>query len=215
MAAGPGDPVSAADRAVALFHRQAELHPGLEARLRRRWKQSQDAARHRRGRRLARWIRLWGGSVGEGLRVEEGVHLRHLPHAGWVLGDHVYLGRGLVLDIWPGAHFELGDRVKLMHYVVVSAVEHLAVQDRAQVGECATLRDNDHDTAAGTSMSTAPVLSAPTRIGADAWIARGVAVTAGSSVGSGTVVGANAVVRGELPSDSVAVGMPARVIRPR
>lgn len=203
------------DFGIALLRRHADAHPGGEARLRRRWKRSQEASRVRRGRRLARWIRLWGGTVGEGLRVERGVHLRHLPHAGWALGDHVYFGRGLVLDVWPGARFELGDRVKLMHFVVVSAVEHLALHERAQVGECATLRDNDHDTAAGTSMSTAPVVSSPTVIGADAWIARGVAVTAGSTVGSGTVVGANAVVRGELPSHSVAVGLPARVIRSR
>jgi acetyltransferase-like isoleucine patch superfamily enzyme len=207
--------MSLVDVGIRLLRAQADRHPGREERLRKRWKRSQEAARLRRGRRLARWVRLWGGTVGEGLRVEEGVHLRHLPHSGWVLGDHVYLGRGVVLDVWQGGRLELGDRVKLMHYVVVSVVERMTLGDHTQVGECATLRDNDHDTAAGVSMSKAPVVSAPTTIGADAWIARGVTVTAGSTVGSGTVVGANAVVRGELPSDSVAVGIPARVIRSR
>ncbi|HEX8004641.1 MAG TPA: acyltransferase [Mycobacteriales bacterium] len=183
--------------------------------MRTRWKRRQDAARRLRGRRLAWWIRLWGGQVGSGLRVEKNVHLRHLPHSGWRLGDDVYLGVGVVLDVWPGAAFELGDKVKLMHYVVVSTVERLVLDARAQVGECATLRDNDHDTAPGVSMSEAKVISAPTTIGADAWIARGVCVTSGSTVGAGAVVGANAVVRGEIPPNTVAVGVPARVVRER
>lgn len=177
------------------------------------------AARHRRWRRRGRWltlwIRLWGGRVGTGLRVEGKVHLRHLPHKGWRLGDDVHLGVGVVLDVWPGAELVLGDRVKLMHYVVVSAVERIELEHHAQVGECATLRDNDHDTAAGVSMSTAKVVSKPTFVGADAWVARGVCVTSGSTVGAGAVVGANAVVRGEIPPNAVAVGVPARVVRER
>src|SRR5436305_9552851 len=77
----------------------------------------------RRGRRLARWIRLCGGTVGTGLRVEEHVHLRHLPHAGWSIGDNVYLGRGVILDVLPTARLHLGDRVKLMHYTLVGVAE--------------------------------------------------------------------------------------------
>jgi acetyltransferase-like isoleucine patch superfamily enzyme len=186
-----------------------------EARLRRRLDKARRAAQLRRGRRLAFWIRLWGGRVGTGLRAEKGVHLRHLPHAGWQVGDHVYLGRGVILDVWPGGHLVLGNRVKLMHYVLVSTVERIELDDLSQVGECATIRDNDHDLAPGVSMSKAPVVSAPTRVGADAWIARGVCVTAGSDIGAGAVIGANAVVRGAIPADSVAVGIPARVIRAR
>jgi acetyltransferase-like isoleucine patch superfamily enzyme len=180
-----------------------------------RWRSHRDRKRLRRGRRLAFWIRLWGGHVGRGLRVEGKVHLRHLPHRGWHLGDDVHLGVGVVLDVWPGADLVLGDRVKLMHYVVVSAVESMTLEHHAQVGECATLRDNDHDLTAGVSMSEATVTSKPTRVGADAWIARGVCVTAGSAVGDGAVVGANAVVRGEIPPGTVAVGVPARVVRER
>lgn len=180
-----------------------------------RWREHVRRAQRRRGRRLARWIRLWGGHVGSGLRVEKGVHLRHLPHRGWRLGDGVYLGVGVVLDVRHGAAFVLGDRVKLMHYVVVSVAESVTLEERAQVGESATIRDNDHDTTAGVSMSEAPVVTRPTFVGKDAWIARGVCVTSGSTVGAGAVVGANAVVRGEIPPGTVAVGVPARVIRER
>jgi len=180
-----------------------------------RWRALRDRRRLARGRRLAFWIRLWGGHVGKRLRVEKGVHLRHLPHKGWRIGDDVHFGVGVVLDVRNGAEFVLGDRVKLMHYVVVSVAESLVMEHHAQVGESATLRDNDHDTAGGVSMSVAKVVTKPTFVGADAWIARGVCVTSGSTVGAGAVVGANAVVRGEIPPNTIAVGVPARVVRDR
>jgi acetyltransferase-like isoleucine patch superfamily enzyme len=184
-------------------------------RMRTKFARAQRKAQLRRGRRLAWWIRLWGGTVGARLRVEKGVHVRHLPHAGWQIGADVYLGRGVILDVGPDARFELADRVKLMHYTLVGVVESVTIDEYAQVGECSTIRDNDHDTTAGVLMSRAPVRSKPTRIGRDAWIARGVAVTAGADIGAGAVIGANAVVRGAIPDNVIAAGVPARVIRPR
>lgn len=49
----------------------------------------------------------------------------------------------------------------------------------------------------------------------DCWIAADAFVMPGSTVRAGTVVGARALVEGELEGWSVAVGEPARAIRPR
>jgi acetyltransferase-like isoleucine patch superfamily enzyme len=40
-------------------------------------------------------------------------------------------------------------------------------------------------------------------------------VLKGADIGPGAIIGANAVVRGEIPENAVAVGVPARVIRTR
>ena len=50
-------------------------------------------------------------------------------------------------------------------------------------------------------------------IGDGAWLGHGAIVLPGSVVGRHVIVGAGAVVTGELPDFSVAVGNPARVIR--
>ena len=55
----------------------------------------------------------------------------------------------------------------------------------------------------------------PVHVGADVWLGAHAVVTAGSTIGKGSVIGANAVVRGEIPPEAVAVGIPARVIRQR
>lgn len=52
-------------------------------------------------------------------------------------------------------------------------------------------------------------------IGNDVWLGARVIVTAGVSIGNGCIVGAGAVVTKDLPDGSIAVGVPARVIKSR
>ena len=54
---------------------------------------------------------------------------------------------------------------------------------------------------------------APVRIGRGAWLGENAVIMPGVTVGRGAVIGANAVVREDVPDYSVAVGVPARVIR--
>lgn len=51
---------------------------------------------------------------------------------------------------------------------------------------------------------------APVVVGDDVWIAHGAVIEAGARIGSGSVVAAAAVVRGDVPPRSLAIGYPAR-----
>lgn len=53
----------------------------------------------------------------------------------------------------------------------------------------------------------------PITIGDDCWLGGGVIVCPGVTIGDRVVVGAGSVVVHDIPSDSVAVGNPARVVR--
>jgi acetyltransferase-like isoleucine patch superfamily enzyme len=55
----------------------------------------------------------------------------------------------------------------------------------------------------------------PVRLGHDVWIGHGVTVLPGVSIGNGAAIGAGAVVTKDVPAYTVAVGIPARVLRPR
>jgi hypothetical protein len=52
-------------------------------------------------------------------------------------------------------------------------------------------------------------------IGHDVWIGHGAIVLPGRHIGTGAVVGAGAVVTKDIPAYQIAVGNPARVLRPR
>lgn len=54
-----------------------------------------------------------------------------------------------------------------------------------------------------------------TKIGHDVWMGQGVRILPGAQIGNGVIIGAGAVVAGHVPSYSVVVGNPAKVIRLR
>lgn len=49
----------------------------------------------------------------------------------------------------------------------------------------------------------------------DVWLGHGVTVTAGVRIGKGSIIGAGAVVNKDIPPYSIAVGVPAKVIKSR
>lgn len=171
--------------------------------------------RRARGSWLKLVIRLWGGHVGRGFMVDPGVHLRQPPSQRWHIGDNVYLGKDVILDIWPQARLVLGNGCKIMHGVVLGAHSEIQIGERSQIAEYCSVRDANHDVAGNTDMIGADLVSSPVSLGDGGWVGRGSAVLAGSQIGSNSVIGANSVVTGVIPANSVAVGVPAKVIRLR
>jgi serine acetyltransferase len=53
----------------------------------------------------------------------------------------------------------------------------------------------------------------PVSIGDGSWLGHGTVVLPGASIGRHVVIGANSVVTGHIPDNSVAAGVPARVIK--
>ena len=55
--------------------------------------------------------------------------------------------------------------------------------------------------------------SEPVRIGSDVWVGAGTHIIQGVTIGSGSIIGAGSVVTHDIPENSVAAGVPCRVIR--
>jgi acetyltransferase-like isoleucine patch superfamily enzyme len=60
-----------------------------------------------------------------------------------------------------------------------------------------------------------PITAKGIRIGSDVWLGTQVTVVDGVTVGDGAVIGAGSVVTHDVPPRTVAVGVPARVLRKR
>lgn len=167
-----------------------------------------------RGRFVAALIRALGGTCGPGLEVESLATFRYGPHAGIRFGANVYIGRGVIIDVPATANLFLGDGVKVMHYTVIAASEHISIGSGTQIAESCSIRDADHGTGTESMSMADHLVATPTRIGEQVWIARGVAVLRGASIGSRAVVGANSVVNSKhpVPDGATAVGAPARVL---
>lgn len=156
-----------------------------------------------------------GGRCGPGLRVEGGFRLRHGPHEGISIGKNVYIGFGSVIDCPKSGTLVIGSNVTFTHGVFISAAKSVSIGDDALIGEYVSIRDANHQTELNRPMRLQPMAALGCEIGSDVWIGRGCAILSGARLKTGCVIGANSVVKGEIPKHTVAVGSPARVVKPR
>ncbi|MBO5480977.1 MAG: acyltransferase [Clostridia bacterium] len=75
--------------------------------------------------------------------------------------------------------------------------------------------DVDHGIQKGININCQPNTVAAVEIGQDVWIGAGVKILKGSKIGNGAVIGAGAVVKGNIPENAIALGIPAKVIKYR
>ena len=109
-------------------------------------------------------------------------------------GDKVVLGRDNVINTY--LDIELGDSVLMADWVYVCDFDH---------------RMDDIN----MPIKDQGILKGPVRIGPDTWIATKVTILRNTTIGRGCVLGSHAVVKGDIPDFSIAVGAPAKVVKNR
>jgi acetyltransferase-like isoleucine patch superfamily enzyme len=170
--------------------------------------------------------------------IEHGVRLRHTRNI--TLGDGVYLDYGTYLHATPGG-IAIGDGTFVMHGALLHvynfrALPHAFIRIGANciVGEGTVIRGQggvtigDHVLIAPNvqilavehtyGLAGVPVMHQGLRatgitIGDGAWLGAGCVILDGVTVGEGAVIGAGAVVTKDVPAHTVALGVPARIVR--
>jgi lipopolysaccharide O-acetyltransferase len=130
-------------------------------------------------------------------------------------------GPGLILDtIGVNSAIIIGSDVKANHSLHIGAAQFVSIGDRVLIASGVYISDHGHGSYSGlthTSPAVPPnqrVLEVkPVYIGDDVWIGERAVILPGVNIGRGVVVGAGAVVTSDLPEYTVAVGIPARVIK--
>src|ERR1041384_1189539 len=100
-------------------------------------------------------------------------------------------------------------------YTIFDAHQHLEVGHDCMIGPHCYITDADHGTEPGRSVQAQSMKKSPVIIEDEVWLGTHVVVLPGVRIGKGAVVGAGSVVTHDLPSNSVAFGRPARVVRMR
>jgi lipopolysaccharide O-acetyltransferase len=135
------------------------------------------------------------------------------------IGAHSLVLQGTWLSVeqpaWdkPAPALSIGKRVGIRPYCMISAAEHIEIEDDVIIAAFSSVIDSDHTFALGRpNVMHNPIETAPIRIGRGTWIAERVAVLRGADIGRCCIIGANSVVKGTIPDYSIAVGAPARVV---
>ena len=131
------------------------------------------------------------------------------------LEDGAALDRGVVLlATSDAARIVIGPRTYINRNTMLDADALIEIGGQTMIGPFCYLTDHDHTVHAGAAPAAGPLVSAPTRIGARCWIGAHVTILKGVSIGDGAVIGAGSVVTKSVPPGVIAVGNPARVLKP-
>lgn len=109
-----------------------------------------------------------------------------------------------------GKHCKIGDQVHIV------ASQKVVIGDDCLLASNIFISDTNHGDGNDSPLTVPdhrPLCSHPVFIGSRVWIGEGVAVLPGAKIGDGCIIGAHAVVKGEIPSFTVAVGAPAKPIK--
>lgn len=153
--------------------------------------------------------------IGGGVKFNGRVRIEK-PCSDISLGDRAMIGIGCYFLATTEGKIEIGVDSLINDYCFIASNYGVTIEGNVMIAEHVSIRDYDH----GFSDSRLPInkqglRGGPIVIGEGSWIGRGVMITGNVKIGRGCVVGANAVVTRDLPDFSVAVGVPARVIRLR
>ena len=131
-------------------------------------------------------------SCGENVAVHEGVHLLYPEQLS--LGKNISIHPLCYID--AQGDISIGSDVSIAHNVSILSFEH----DYSDTSK---------------PIADAPCIPKKIIIEDNVWIGAGVRLLGGVRIGTGSVIGASAVVTKDIPPMSVAVGVPAHVIKSR
>jgi acetyltransferase-like isoleucine patch superfamily enzyme len=156
------------------------------------------------------------------------------------IGSGVYIFKGVRLDARGDKNnrIHLGNRVAIERYVDIGCLEDTCIHidedtfigpnvciegpgdikigKHCMIAAHSGIYANNHNFADSTEpMKYQGVTRKGIVIEDDCWLGHGVTVLDGVTIGKGSVIGAGAVVNKDIPAFSIAVGIPARVVKNR
>jgi putative colanic acid biosynthesis acetyltransferase WcaF len=125
------------------------------------------------------------------------------------IGAHVKIRPTVRIEVpW---NLDIGDHTAIGDFAILYSLGTITTGRYVTISQYAHLCAGTHE----TRTRAMTLLRPPIRLGDDVWIAADAFVGPGVNVGDRTVLGARASAFSDLPADVIAVGNPAKPIKPR
>ena len=118
--------------------------------------------------------------------------------------------------MFPPFYTDCGKNIKIGKNVFINACCRfqdqggIEIGDGSLIGHNTTIATLNHDFNPAKRQNLTP---SPVKIGKNVWIGSDCTILPGVEIGDGAIIGAGSVVTKSIPTNAVAVGNPARVIK--
>ena len=135
------------------------------------------------------------------------------------IGDYSRICAGSILaDLEPGKgnypKVKVGNNTVINYRFQCNVSSSVTIGDYVGVATNVLVTDADHVVEKGGKLTQdKKYLSEPVVIGNNCWIGQNVVILKGVKIGDNCVIGASSVVTKDIPSNSIAVGSPAKVVK--
>lgn len=112
----------------------------------------------------------------------------------------------------------IGNNVIMNTDIHIGAIDRVSIGDNVLLASRIYISDHYHGEITAEGINVAPVKrplksKGPVIIEDNVWIGEGACILSGVTIGKNSIIGANAVVNKNIPENSVAVGVPAKIIK--
>lgn len=126
------------------------------------------------------------------------------------VGEKVWIAKRFCFDY--GKNIHIGNNFMGNFNLTILDVKEVYIGDNVMIGPNTTISTATHPLSLkGRRANLAQ--GKTIRIGNDVWLGANVTVLPGVTIGNNVIIGAGAVVNKDIPNNSIAVGVPARVIK--
>lgn len=143
------------------------------------------------------------------------------------IGDNFQASEGCTLEVWnkyrnyPNKYIPqlvIGNNITINDFCHISCMKKVVIKDGVLIGRNVFITDNFHGSLNSIDIDLIPLerniySKGSVIIEENVWVGKNVCIMPGVVIGKNSIIGANAVVTNNIPRNSVAVGVPAKVIR--
>lgn len=163
-------------------------------------------------------IKIETSHINTGKNCYIGLNVNIIHSGGVILGNDVIIRPSTDIYATPkGAKIIIGNNSEIGNHSTISANRLIEIEDGVLTGPHVFIADHNHNYNDPKQpiykQGVKALKDTRVHIGAGTWIGTNAVIVGNVSIGRNCVVGANSVVTKDIPDYSVAVGIPAKVIK--
>ncbi|MBR6292505.1 MAG: acyltransferase [Bacteroidales bacterium] len=171
------------------------------------------------------WIQNFLGNIGEGSFIAYPCRLQGGGEKRIFVGQGTHFQSHCVLGCWVNhgkvvynPTIIVGDNCMIGEYNQITAINKVTIGNGVLTGRYVYIGDNSHG---GLSQDEANIPPAKRKlqskgtvnIGNNVWIGDKATILGGVTIGDNVIIGSNSVVTRDIPSNCIAVGAPAKIVK--